>query len=94
MIETSFRKLNFTETVKQLNDETNREGEKWFREGRKVHLMFVFWNMLTRFIRMYFLNGRWRGGYVGFMEAFNASLYHLLSYTKYWELNERERGRM
>lgn len=86
--------MNFTETIKELNDKTNREGEKWFQAKRKVYLPAVFLNVFSQFMKTYFLKGEWRRGYTGFMRAVTSSLYELFSYTKYWELNERERGRM
>jgi len=86
--------VNFAGVVKKLNEDTSAEAEQWFREGRKVLLLVVFWNMFQQFITVYFVKGSWRYGYTGFMSAVNSLLYPLISYAKYWELKERERGRM
>ncbi len=86
--------VNFAGIVKKLNEDTSFEGEKWFREGRKVSLAVVFLKMFQQFITIYFVKGSWQYGYMGFMSAVNSSLYQLISYTKYWELKERERGNM
>lgn len=85
---------NFSGMVRQLNEATSLEGEKWFREGRRISLVVILWRMIRQFFVAYFFKGNWRYGYMGFMSAVNSSLYPLLSYTKYWEFKERERGRM
>ena len=85
---------NFTGMIKQLNRETDLEAERWFREKRRVFLPLVFWRMFHRFMKTYFFEKGWRDGFFGFMRAAHHSLYELISYTKYWELTERERGRM
>ena len=86
--------VNFAGIIKKLNDDTSVQAEQWFREGRKVSLVVVFCNMFLRFVAVYFFKGSWRYGYTGFMSAVHSSLYPLISYTKYWELKERERGHM
>lgn len=86
--------VNFAGILKRLNEETSVEGEKWFREGRKIPFILILWRMAERFVVVYFFKGNLRYGYRGLMSAVNGSLYPLLSYTKYWELTERERGRM
>ena len=85
---------SFSEVVKQLNSETDAEGRRWFQEKRKVWFPAVFWRMFREFFGAYFLKGGWRSGYFGFMRAVNRSLYQLISYAKYWELHEGERGKM
>ena len=86
--------VHFSGIVKKLNEDTSIEAEQWFQKGRKVSLVIVFWKMAQQFVTVYFVKGSWRYGYMGFMSAVNSSLYQLISYTKYWELTERERGRM
>lgn len=84
----------FTETVRRLNTETDLEAQKWFREKQKILFPVVLWRAFRRFVSIYFFEGRYRDGFFGFMRAVNGSLYQLMSYAKYWELMERERGRM
>ncbi len=86
--------VNFAGIVKKLNEDTSAEAEQWFRKGRTVSLVVVFWKMVQQFVTVYFVKGSLRYGYMGFMSAVNSSLYQLISYTKYWELKERERGNM
>lgn len=86
--------LAFTEAVRQLNLETDQESQNWYRGKRKVYLPVIFGKMILGFIRTYLFKGAWRHGFSGLMRAVNGSLYHLVTYVKYWELTERERGRM
>ena len=85
---------SFSDTIKQLNQETDLEAAKWFQDRRKVALPIILLKMKWQFMKTYFFEGAWRNGFFGFMRAVNNSLYQLISYTKYWELTERERGRM
>ena len=85
---------NFSGVVKKLNLETSFEAERWFREKRDIRLLAVLWKTVYQFVKVYFVKGAWRCGFLGFMAAVNSSLYQLITYTKYWELTERERGRM
>ena len=83
---------NFTNMIGKLNHQTNFEARKWFREKRKVGVFTLSRKMLHRFFKAYFLQQGFRDGWIGFMLAVNGSLYQLLSYAKYWELKEREKG--
>ena len=86
--------LSFSDMVRTLNQETDLEAQKWFRERRKVWLPLVLLKMKIEFFRIYFFEGKCRNGFFGFMQAVHGSLFQLLTYTKYWELMERERGNM
>ena len=83
-----------TETFRRLNQETQKEGDRWFQENRKINFLFVLLQAKLAFFKTYFLKGSIVKGYLGFMQAVNGSLYDLLSYAKYWELTERKRGKM
>lgn len=85
---------NLSDTIRQLNVDTDREANRWFREKRRIGLPVVFWRMLQKGMRACFLEGGFRKGFLGLMRAVNESLYELFSYAKCWELKERERGRM
>ena len=95
MIETKPDQVgNFTESVRQLNRDTDAEAQKWFAEKRSVKLPSLFWKMITEFFKIYFMESAWKNGFFGFMRAVNGAFYQLMCYAKYWELTERERGRM
>ena len=86
--------MNVTETMKQLNEKTQLEGEKWFREKRKVSFFQILVRSKIAFLKAYLLQANIVKGFFGFMQSVNESLYLILSYAKYWELTERERVRM
>ncbi len=85
---------SFTDLIKRLNQDTQKEGERWFQENRRVAFWKIFLKAKWAFFKTYFFKGDIGKGYFGFMQAVNRSLYELLSYAKYWELTERKRGKM
>lgn len=85
---------NVAETIKNLNAATDVEARRWYQEKRKVYFPVILWKMFYQFVQAYVFKGGFRRGYFGFMEALNNSIHQLISFAKYWELNERERGRM
>jgi hypothetical protein len=42
-------------------------------------------------MRTYFTKKSYKEGFVGFMVAYFAALYQILSYAKYWELRKNEK---
>lgn len=94
MIEVEVQVGDFAEMVKRLNAETELEAQKWFHKKRRIRFPAVLGRMVYRFVKVYFFEGGCQSGFHGLMCAANSSLYQLMSYTKYWELTERERGRM
>ena len=85
---------NTAQIFKQLNQETQLEGERWFEEKRAVRPWQILFKAKLSFLYNYFLKGGIGKGYSGFMQAVYSLLYQLLSYAKYWELTERKRGKM
>jgi hypothetical protein len=49
------------------------------------------WRAYDRFMRTYFTKKSYKEGFVGFMVAYFAALYQILSYAKYWELRKNEK---
>ena len=45
----------------------------------------AIWRTVDRFFRSFIGKQGWRDGFIGFMIAFYASLYQVISYAKYWE---------
>lgn len=86
--------MNVTETMKQLNEKTQLEGEKWFREKHKISFFQILIRSKIAFLKTYLFQANFIKGFFGFMQSVNESLYLILTYAKYWELTERERGRM
>jgi len=89
---------DFGDYLRKLNAQTTLEARKWFalsktdprKANYKMYLTHALWRMLDRFIRTFFAKRGYRDGFVGFMVAFFASLYQMMSYAKYWELKGKE----
>ena len=69
-----------------LNRQTSLEAQKWVDTGRKMSMLMGFWRTIDRFCRSYIGKGGWRGGFMGFVIAYFASLYEIMSYIKYYEI--------
>ncbi|MFZ5800777.1 MAG: glycosyltransferase family 2 protein [Candidatus Omnitrophota bacterium] len=69
-----------------LNRQTTLEAQKWIDTGRKMHLGWALWRTLDRFPRVYFRKQAYKDGLYGFVIAFFASLYQIISYFKYREM--------
>ncbi len=72
--------------LQSLNRQTTLEAKKWLDTGRKMPMFKGFWRTIDRFFRSYIGKGGWRGGFMGFVIAFFASLYQIMSYAKYYEM--------
>ena len=69
-----------------LNRQTTLEAEKWVSTGRKMPMITGFWRATDRFFRSYIGKGGWKAGFMGFVIAYFASLYQVMSYIKYYEI--------
>jgi glycosyltransferase involved in cell wall biosynthesis len=69
-----------------LNRQTTLEAEKWISTGRKMSMFKAFWRATDRFFRSYIGKGGWKAGFMGFVIAYFASLYQVMSYIKYYEI--------
>lgn len=76
---------DFTNFLDKLNSQSSLEAKKWFRTGRKVTFFTAFRRYVDRFFRTYRRKKSHKDGFHGFMVAFFASLYQIISYSKYWE---------
>jgi len=81
---------DFAHFLESLNRQTSLEAEKRFHEKRKSGLFLCFYKALDRFMRAFILKQGFRDGFLGFMVAYYAALYQMMSYAKYWELKERK----
>lgn len=87
---------DFADFVKKLNNQTTLEAKKWValhkvdpkKANYKMNLFHALWRCLDRFVRTYLAKKGWRDGFIGFMIAFFASLYQIISYAKYWEMQK------
>ncbi len=69
-----------------LNRQTTLEAQKWVDTGRKVTMSWGLWRATDRFFRSYVGKGGWKAGFMGFVIAYFASLYQVMSYMKYYEI--------
>lgn len=71
-----------------LNRQTTLEAEKWIQTGRKMSMGIAFWRTIDRFFRSFIGKKGWKGGFMGFVIAWFASLYQMMSYIKYYEMTK------
>jgi len=74
-----------------LNRQTTLEARKWIHTGRQMSLGRAIWRTLDRFPRSFIRKRGYKDGFIGFVIAFFASLYQIVSYMKYREM-KRARG--
>ena len=77
---------DFEHFLGSLNRQTTLEAQKWISTGRKMSLGQAIWRTLDRFPRSFIGKKGYKDGFIGFMIAFFASLYQIISYAKYWEM--------
>lgn len=84
--------------LKKLNSQTTLEAIKWHKlslqnpekAAYKMNCFHALWRTFDRFIRGFFVKQGFRDGFIGFMVAYFASLYQIVSYAKYRELKAKE----
>jgi len=74
-----------------LNRQTTLEAKKWIETGRPMSLGRAVWRTIDRFPRSFIGKKGYKDGFIGFMIAFFASLYQIMSYAKYWEMKRTGR---
>ncbi len=72
-----------------LNRQTTLEAQKWVDTGRSMSMMIGFWRTIDRFFRSFISKRGWKGGFMGFVIAYFASLYQIMSYMKYYEIKHK-----
>lgn len=81
---------DFEHFLASLNRQTTLEAKKWINTGRKMSFGKALWRTIDRFFRSFFGKKAYKDGFIGFMIAYFASLYQIISYAKYWQM-KRER---
>ena len=79
---------DFEHFLASLNRQTTLEARKWIETGRSMSLGRAVWRTIDRFPRSYIGKKGYKDGFIGFMIAFFASLYQIMSYAKYWEFKK------
>ena len=88
LIHYSYRDLS--DFVEKLNRQTTLEAQKWVADGRRVTLGKALWRAIDRFVRTFVMKRGYRDGLLGFIVAWFASAYQLLSYMKYVEFTQHQ----
>jgi hypothetical protein len=88
------KETNSSQVMRDMNAASSVEAQKWYAEGRKMSFVTALFRMFHRFVKVYFLQAQFLKGFDGFRDAMNAAIFQLLIYAKYWELHEKEKGRM
>ncbi len=76
---------DFAHYLAKLNNQTNFEAKKWFRDRPNIGAGWVTWRAIDRFFRAYVAKKGYKDGMVGFMVALLSAFYQVISYAKYWE---------
>ncbi len=82
---------DFEHFLGSLNRQTTLEALKWIQTGRKMSLGQAVWRTLDRFPRSLIGKQGYKDGFIGFMIAFFASLYQIMSYAKYWQMKKENK---
>ena len=77
---------NIEDFLNKLNNQTTREAEKWNSQHKPMRLARFLWRTYDRFMRTYFTRKGYKDGFIGFVVAFFAGFYQILSYLKYREI--------
>jgi len=77
---------DFEHFLASLNRQTTLEARKWINTNRKMSFGKAFWRTIDRFFRSLFGKKAYKDGFIGFMIAYFASLYQIISYAKYWQM--------
>jgi glycosyltransferase involved in cell wall biosynthesis len=77
---------NLEDFLHKLNNQTTREAQKWFAQGKPMRLGRFLWRAFDRFMRTYIIKKGYKDGFIGFVIAFYAALYQFISYLKYKEI--------
>ena len=85
---------DFEEFIAKLNRQTTWEAQKWHRLSRPMRLGRFIWRMIDRFMRTFVGRRGYKDGFIGFVVAFNASLYQIISYLKYREIILKRKGKL
>ena len=83
---------DFEHFLASINRQTTLEARKWIQTGRKMSLGQAVWRTVDRFPRSFIGKKGYKDGFIGFMIAFFASLYQIMSYAKYREMRKSKEG--
>lgn len=77
---------DFAHFLSSVNNQSTLEAEKWIDTGRIMTPAHALRRTVDRFFRSFIGKKGFKDGFVGFMIAYFASLYQVLSYAKYRQM--------
>ncbi len=86
-----FTYRNFEHFLGKINRQTTLEAIKWDKQNKPMHLGRFTWRAVDRFCRAYIGRKGYKDGFIGFVVAYFAALYQIISYLKYRELIRERR---
>lgn len=87
IIHKSYR--DFEHFFSKMNKQTTLEAQKWILTGQNMTTGRIIRRSIDRFLRSFIRKKGFKDGFIGFMVAYFASLYQVMSYAKYWEMLRR-----
>ncbi len=76
--------------LNSVNRQSTLEAVKWIKIGRKMTLVWATWRAVDRFFRRYIRKKAYKDGMYGFVIAYFDTLYQILSYVKFREMQNKE----
>lgn len=91
---------NWGDFLNKLNKQTTLEAVKWYKlsledpkKARyKMNMLHALWRALDRFVRTFFMKKGYADGFIGLIIAYFSSLYQIVSFAKYRELEIKSRS--
>ncbi len=80
---------DFEHFLASLNRQTTLEAQKWVRTGTTMTRGRIIRRVFDRFFRSFLRKRGYKDGFLGFMIAFFASAYQLISYAKYRQMKNK-----
>jgi glycosyltransferase involved in cell wall biosynthesis len=82
---------DFEDFLIKLNRQTTYEAKKWINTNRQMSFAHALWRAWDRFWRTLLRKKSYKDGLIGFMVAYFASFYQIISYAKYWQMKKEKR---
>ncbi|MBU1998422.1 MAG: glycosyltransferase family 2 protein [Candidatus Omnitrophota bacterium] len=76
--------------LRSVNKQSTLEAVKWINTNRRMSLGHMIWRAVDRFFRRYLRKKSYKDGMYGFVIAFFDTLYQIISYLKYREMQRRK----
>ncbi|TRZ95038.1 glycosyltransferase family 2 protein [bacterium] len=84
---------DFDHFLRKINRQTTLEALKWYKQNKPMRLPIFIWRSVDRFTRTYIGRKGYKDGFMGFVVAYFAALYQIISYLKYKELEIKRRAK-